>query len=128
MLAATKAETATIEAGEKADAELAELLKAALSSEDQESRKEAVVALIARGRVAKGALSKRKETRRKYAVSSGNGGKIENMIKRALPHRTEPSPAPSLATSTIQPSPANGIRSPLKLMATRRSSPSAARR
>jgi putative DNA primase/helicase len=39
--------------------------------------------------VAKADLHKRKTVRRKFAVSSGNGGKIENMIKRALPHKTK---------------------------------------
>lgn len=88
MLAATRREAVVIEEAEKAEIEHGELLKAALLSEDQERRKHELEAVIARGRIAKGELSKRKVARRKYAISSGNGGKLESMLKRAMVHCT----------------------------------------
>ena len=44
--------------------------------------------LIEDGSFAAGALKKRQINRRKFAVSSGNGGKLREMLKAALPHRT----------------------------------------
>lgn len=88
MLAATPRGAAAIEAGRKAELELAELRKVALLDEDKRARGDLLERAIERADYARAEMQKRKIVRRKYAVSSGNGGKIENMIKRALPHRT----------------------------------------
>lgn len=88
LLAATPREAAAIEAGAKAEAELLELRKIAMLSEEQRAREAELERAMSRADYARAELQKRKSARRKYAVSSGNGGKIESMIKRALPHRT----------------------------------------
>nr|WP_319513707.1 phage/plasmid primase, P4 family [uncultured Cohaesibacter sp.] len=53
-----------------------------------EEERKAASALIADASVAQKAFEARKNNRRKYAVSSGNNGKINGMIKQAEPHIT----------------------------------------
>lgn len=53
-----------------------------------EEERKAASALIADAAVAQKAFEARKNNRRKYAVSSGNNGKINGMIKQAEPHIT----------------------------------------
>lgn len=88
FLAATPSERLAIEAGEDAARSLAELEKVAEPSDEQKKQKQNLQRTVDQGKWAAGELLKRQNARRKYAVSSGNGGKIANMISQALPHRT----------------------------------------
>lgn len=88
FLANSKAELEAIEAGDAADDELAKLDKIKEPTDDQKRKMRQLRAVSDDGAEAKAALTGRKNSRRKYAISSGNAGKIRGMIDQALPHKT----------------------------------------
>ncbi len=95
FLAATPSERAAIEAGEQAAADLAALEKLAKLNDEQKKQKARLQYAVEAGKFAEGELKKRQLARRKFAVSSGNAGKIGSpdtcrggMISQAFPIRT----------------------------------------
>ena len=87
MMAATPSEQRLIDAADQArDAVMAIDKKGDLTDADKAMRRNLMKAVEA-GDDAAAALKARQIARWKYAVSSGNSGKIEGMIKQALPHR-----------------------------------------
>ena len=88
----TKSEQEAVEAGDDAEAALkalgTELLER--SEEDRKAEEKRLAFIIMEGRAAKKALSGRKGARVKFAIGSGNTGKINGMITQALPHKTVP--------------------------------------
>ena len=90
FITATPSERRAIDAGEDARVDKGEIEK---KPRDQwtDADKKTMTRLdhmIAAGDEAMFALKKRQIERRKFAVSSGNGGKLREMLKAALPHRT----------------------------------------
>jgi putative DNA primase/helicase len=92
VMAQTEDEQAAIEAAEDA----VELLKAArlalmsASTDDEKAALRTEISAhemaIALGRAAKAALTKRRVARRRFAVSTGNTGKIAGMLAEAIPY------------------------------------------
>jgi putative DNA primase/helicase len=89
-MSATPLEHRAIEIGAEAKAALDAHLKNKPEDADDayENRRKELLSLIADGEGARRALQGRKIARRKYAISSGNSGKITGMIERAKPHCT----------------------------------------
>jgi putative DNA primase/helicase len=90
-MAQTPSEARAIEAGEKADADLRQLLrdlpsKVAEWSPDQVATARALERSIDNGKAAIDALKKRQISRRRFGVSSKNRGRIEAMLDCAAPH------------------------------------------
>jgi putative DNA primase/helicase len=89
-MAATPAEMAAIEAGEDAKIDLDRLRQEVSGKEataDQKARARRLEQVIVTGEWAAGELKKRKIARRKFAITSGNSGKIAGMLDQAKPHR-----------------------------------------
>lgn len=85
----TEAELKVCQEWGRATAEYQELLKAKVAGEDyDEARLEALRQLGDDAQAARRALGSRRGQRRKFSVSSGNGGKLSNMIWWALPDCT----------------------------------------
>lgn len=89
-LTATISERIAIETADDARVEQATIEKKPREQWTDADKKRiyALVRLIESGNEAHAALKKRQINRRKFAVSSGNGGKLREMLKAALPHRT----------------------------------------
>lgn len=90
-MSASPAEQRAINAGIEARGLLDAHLKEKPEADDGgawETRRRELSALVAEGEGARRALQGRKIARRKYAISSGNSGKLVGMVKRAAPHRT----------------------------------------
>jgi putative DNA primase/helicase len=96
-IVAMPSERRAIEHGEEAAIELAAIedKRAALDDDDRpelsdtdRAHMRALGRQIDAGANAIAALQKRQINRRKFAVSSGNGGKLREMLKAMLPHRT----------------------------------------
>lgn len=82
-------ELRAIERGEEAAGEYDVLDLLEKPTDAQLREKKQLYAEIVAGKEAAGSLAGRKGSRRKYAISSGNAGKIKGMIDQALPHKTE---------------------------------------
>jgi putative DNA primase/helicase len=67
---------------------LAALERAGITTDEARDKRRALQEIISAGDYAKAALAARKTVRRKYAISSGNTGKINGMLAQAAPHRT----------------------------------------
>ncbi|MBR2117685.1 MAG: hypothetical protein IJ935_03230 [Afipia sp.] len=88
FLTATPSERKAIEEAEAAKPLLADLEKVEEPSDAQDAEIARLERLVRLGDIAREYLDARKISRRKYAVSSGNAGKIKGMIDQALPHRS----------------------------------------
>jgi putative DNA primase/helicase len=88
FIAATPNEQRAIDAGEQAQRALADLDKITTPTADQTAQRKHLKSHIDAGNEARAALKARQIARRKYSVSSGNTGKVEGMLKQALPHRS----------------------------------------
>jgi putative DNA primase/helicase len=89
-MAATPGEMAAIEAGEDAKVALDRLRKEVNGKDataEQKATARRLEEAIETGEWAAGELKKRKIARRKYAITSGNSGKIAGMLDQAKPHR-----------------------------------------
>jgi putative DNA primase/helicase len=97
-MAATPSEQQAIEDAQEAMAALDEMVTAADEvdadgkkkepSAEQKAKRQRLKDIISGGRAAVEALKARQIARRKYAVSSGNAGKIKGMLEQAEPYRT----------------------------------------
>ncbi|MCB2106371.1 MAG: hypothetical protein KDE14_01665 [Rhodobacteraceae bacterium] len=88
FLAHTPHEAALIEAADDTAAALAAIDKVKELTDEQKARKRDLQQAVDAGAWARAQLQARQIARRKYAVSSGNAGKIRGMLDQALPHRT----------------------------------------
>lgn len=88
LISATPAEREAIEAAEIAKPQLDALEKIDKPTDDQKRERIRLGFVVDAGIDALAALRGRQVSRRKYAVSSGNAGKIKGMIDQALPHRS----------------------------------------
>ncbi|MEX0841608.1 MAG: phage/plasmid primase, P4 family [Xanthobacteraceae bacterium] len=89
FLTATPGEATAIKAGEDADWQLTAMEKTKADWKDDDKRKAMQLDIaIASGKAAAEQLEKRQLARRKFAVSSGNGSRVREMLNQALPHRT----------------------------------------
>lgn len=88
FLAASPREQMAIDAAETAAASLVALEQLDKLTEDQARERKRLIAIVDAGSAALAALQGRRLSRRKYAVSSGNVGKIRGMIDQAMPHRS----------------------------------------
>ncbi len=91
-------ELAAIEAGEAAESECKALIARLPKSErewtdDQRGQRSLLEATIAAGADAAAAVKKRQVSRRRFAVSSKNKGRIEAMLALAAPHLRRPAEA-----------------------------------
>jgi putative DNA primase/helicase len=89
-MAATPSEMAAIEAGGDAEVALDRLRKEIAGKDatpEQKAERNRLEMVIETGKWAAGELKKRKIARRKYAITSGNSGKIAGMLDQAKPHR-----------------------------------------
>lgn len=89
-ITATISERREMETGDDAAIERGGLEAKPREQWNEADRKRAMVLdrQIAAGNAAREALQKRQINRRKFAVSSGNGSKLREMLKAMLPHRT----------------------------------------
>jgi putative DNA primase/helicase len=90
FISATPREKQMIEAGENAALDLDALEKVKEPSDAQKAEIASLERIVRNGEFAAEQVEKRQIARRKYAVSSGNAGKIRGMIDQALPHRSVP--------------------------------------
>lgn len=85
-ITASPSEVRTIEIGDEAKIALDALEKSGVETDEDKAKARELKNLIANADGTRKSVSTRKITRRKYAISSGNGGKLGNMIDCALPH------------------------------------------
>lgn len=88
FITATAIEQHMIDEAEEAHGELQALGKVEKLTDDQVARKRRLNEILDRGKMAMAAIEARQIARRKYAVSSGNSGKIKGMLEQAEPYRT----------------------------------------
>ncbi|MCA3567273.1 phage/plasmid primase, P4 family [Bradyrhizobium sp.] len=89
-MAATPNEQRVIDAGEDAKPQLAAIdrVKSSDQTEEQKKKRRDLVSVIDQANTAIAAVKARQIARRKYAVSSANSGKLNNMLTEAQPHRS----------------------------------------
>jgi putative DNA primase/helicase len=89
-MAATPNEQRVIDAGEDAKSALAALDRVKVSdrADDHDKKRRDLVGVIDQANTALAAVKARQISRRKYAVSSANSGKLNNMLTEAQPHRS----------------------------------------
>jgi putative DNA primase/helicase len=87
-ITATSIEQHAIDEAAEAHADLQALGKVEKLTDDQVAKKRRLSDIVERGRAALAAIEARQIARRKYAVSSGNSGKIRGMLEQAEPYRT----------------------------------------
>jgi putative DNA primase/helicase len=88
FIAASPNEQSAIDAGAQAQRALDDLDKIKTPTADQSAQRKHLLGFVEAGVEAAMAVKARQIARRKYAVSSGNTGKVDGMLKQALPHRS----------------------------------------
>ncbi len=88
FIAASPSEQQAIDAAADAERDLAELEKSKDLTDEQKARKRALQSVVDRAAQCSAAVKGRQLARRKFAISSGNAGKLKGMLDHAAPYKT----------------------------------------